>query len=72
MIHERTHKGKITMTINVGSTDRWLRIVLGIVVIVLGFYFQSWWGALGIIPIATGLLRFCPLYFPFKINTAKK
>jgi hypothetical protein len=60
------------MTINVGSTDRWLRIVLGIVVIVLGFYFQSWWGALGIIPIATGLLRFCPLYFPFKINTAKK
>ena len=60
------------MTINVGSTDRWLRIVLGIVVIVLGFYFQSWWGALGIIPIATGMIRFCPLYFPFKINTAKK
>ncbi|MBI1295199.1 DUF2892 domain-containing protein [bacterium] len=60
------------MTINVGSTDRWLRIVLGFVVIALGFYFQSWWGALGIILIATGVIRFCPLYFPFKINTAKK
>jgi type IV secretory pathway TrbD component len=60
------------MTLNVGTTDRWVRIVLGLVVIVLGFYFQSWWGALGLIFLATGLIRWCPLYVPFKFNTIKK
>jgi type IV secretory pathway TrbD component len=59
------------MKCNVGNTDRLLRIAAGTLIIVAGFYFQSWWGAVGIIPVATGLLRWCPAYLPLKISTAK-
>ena len=48
------------MEINVGSTERLLRIIVGVVIIGLGLYFQSWWGVVGLIPLLTGLFRFCP------------
>ncbi len=32
------------MNINVGKTDKLLRIILGLVIVIAGFYFQSWWG----------------------------
>lgn len=57
------------MKCNVGKTDRTLRIVAGVVIIAAGLYFQSWWGAVGIVPIATGFLRWCPAYLPFGIKT---
>jgi sulfite exporter TauE/SafE len=57
------------MKCNVGKTDRAVRIVAGVVMIAVGLYFQNWWGAIGIVPIATGLLRWCPAYLPFGIKT---
>jgi hypothetical protein len=33
---------------------------------------QTLWGLLGIVPLATGLFRFCPLYLPFGINTCER
>ncbi|MDX9881081.1 MAG: DUF2892 domain-containing protein [Prolixibacteraceae bacterium] len=60
------------MKCNVGTTDRIIRIVLGLVIVVLGVYFSSWWGLIGIIPLATGLFKWCPLYIPFKISTVCK
>jgi hypothetical protein len=60
------------MKCNVGKTDRILRFIAGILICAAGFYFNCWWGAIGIIPIATAIFRFCPLYIPFKINTDKK
>lgn len=59
------------MKCNVGKTDRLLRIIAGSIIIIAGIYFQNWWGAIGIIPIATGLLRWCPAYMPFGIKTNK-
>lgn len=59
------------MTQNVGKIDRIVRIVIGVVIISIGFLYQSWWGAIGIIPIITGALGWCPAYLPFKINTNK-
>lgn len=59
------------MTCNVGTTDRLLRIVLGLVIIAVGVYFQSWWGAIGLIPLVTGAVRWCPLYAPFGLSTCK-
>lgn len=59
------------MQVNVGNTERMLRIVAGIVIIGLGLYFQSWWGLIGLVPLATGLMRFCPLYTMLGINTHK-
>ena len=60
------------MTCNVGGADRIVRILAGLVIIGLGVYFKSWWGAVGIIPLGTGLIRWCPAYVPFGISTAPK
>ena len=60
------------MKCNVGSIDRLLRIILGLIIAILGVYFNSWWGLVGIVPMATGLFSFCPVYVPLKISTTKK
>ncbi|MCA9965690.1 MAG: DUF2892 domain-containing protein [Anaerolineales bacterium] len=57
------------MSHNVGQTDRIVRILLGVVFIALGLYFGSWWGAIGLIPLVTGLVNWCPLYTLFGIST---
>ena len=57
---------------NMGKTDRILRGIVGIGVISVGVYFQSWWGALGIVLLATTVLAWCPIYLPFGISTCKK
>ena len=57
------------MKTNVGSIDRGLRIVLGIAIIGLGIYFNSWWGAIGVIPLFTAAMKWCPVYLPFGLST---
>jgi hypothetical protein len=59
------------MKANVGSSDKIIRIIAGVAAIGAGFYFQSWWGAVGVVPLGTGLLNFCPLYAMLGINTCK-
>ncbi len=59
------------MKCNVGKADRLLRIIIGLVILVLGYIYSSWWGLVGLIPLLTGLFRCCPTYLPFKINTDK-
>lgn len=55
---------------NVGNADKVFRIILGLVLIALVFVGpQTPWGWIGIIPLATGLIGFCPLYSVFGINT---
>ncbi len=60
------------MKCNVGTIDRLLRIILGLIIAILGVLFNSWWGLVGLVPLATGLFQICPLYMPFKISTVKK
>ena len=51
------------MSLNVGNFDRVLRIVVGGVLTGLAASGTiGWWGALGVIPLATGLYAWCPLY----------
>ena len=51
------------MKSNVGGIDRILRIVVGLVLIGLAATGTvGAWGWIGIVPLATGALRFCPLY----------
>ncbi len=59
------------MTCNVGKADRSFRITAGIVILAAGLYYQSWWGLIGLVPLLTGALRWCPLYVPLKLNTDK-
>ena len=61
------------MKVNVGSTDRLIRVVVGVALIaaaVMGYI--GMWGYIGIVPILTGTLRFCPAYMPFGISTCSK
>ncbi|MBO4575600.1 MAG: DUF2892 domain-containing protein [Neisseriaceae bacterium] len=58
---------------NVGGIDRILRIVVGIALIALTLtHTLPVWGWIGVVPLATGLMGFCPLYPLLKINTCKK
>jgi sulfite exporter TauE/SafE len=57
---------------NVGSIDRILRMVLGVLIIAWGVYAQNWWGLVGIVPLMTGFLNYCPLYCPLKLSTIKR
>jgi len=59
------------MKCNVGKTDKIVRWIVGLAVIVIGLYLRSWWGLLGLIPIVTAVIGLCPLYLPFGINTCK-
>jgi hypothetical protein len=54
---------------NVGSIDRVIRIVAGIAIVGAGVYYQSWWGAIGAVPLLTGLIGWCPPYALFGWNT---
>lgn len=60
------------MKCNVGTTDRLVRIIISLVIAILGFMYESWWGLIAIVPLFTGLFSFCPLYLPLKISTRKK
>lgn len=58
---------------NVGSYDRVARIILGAVLIALVFVGpKSDWGWIGLIPLLTGLLSWCPAYRLVGINTCRK
>ena len=57
------------MKFNVGSIDRWVRIVLGLAIGGAGLYLESWFGLLALIPIGTALVGWCPLYTVFGIST---
>lgn len=58
------------MNKNVGGIDKILRIVVGLVLVgatVAGML--PVWGYIGIVPLATGLMGWCPLYPLLGINT---
>jgi len=56
---------------NIGFTDRIVRVVLGVALLGAGYYFKSAWGFLGLVPILTAVVRFCPAYLPFGLNTCR-
>jgi hypothetical protein len=60
------------MKANVGSIDRIARILIGLGLIVatlLGVIGP--WGWIGVIPLATGVFRFCPAYMPFGLSSCQ-
>ena len=57
------------MKANVGSIDRVLRIVIGLALIGVAVAGVSVWGWIGVVPLATGIFKFCPAYTLFGLNT---
>lgn len=57
---------------NVGQTDKLLRLGAGVLLLGLGATgVIGWWGLIGLVPLATGLLNWCPAYRLLGINTCK-
>lgn len=54
---------------NIGAIDKIARYVVGILIIGLGLYYQSWWGLIGLFPIAIAAIGYCPPYALFGICT---
>lgn len=58
------------MKVNVGSVDRILRIVAGLVLIVLAATgIVGIWGWIGVVPLLTGIFKFCPAYALLGMDT---
>lgn len=58
---------------NIGNIDASIRIIIGIILLSLIFIGpKSLWGLIGLIPIISALLRYCPLYPILGINTCQK
>ncbi len=58
---------------NVGGIDRVLRIVAGLAILSLVFIGpQTAWGWIGLIPLITGVVGFCPMYPLIGISTCSK
>ena len=61
------------MVKNVGPTDKSIRLTAGIVIIFAGIYYDILLLVIvGIIPLVTAFIGYCPLYSMFGINTCKK
>ncbi len=50
------------MQSNVGGSDKVARLVFGGLIVAVGVYYQSWWGALGLVPLLTAGISYCPAY----------
>lgn len=60
------------MQANVGGIDRAVRVIAGLALLSLLVLLDGparWWGIVGLVPLATGLLRWCPAYTIFGWNT---
>ncbi|GAB3456898.1 DUF2892 domain-containing protein [Massilia terrae] len=61
------------MKANVGGMDRVLRNIVGVALI--GATLAGWigaWGWIGLLPLVTGVFRFCPAYLPFGLRTCER
>jgi len=58
------------MKLNEGTVDRVLRVLVGIIILSLAFVGpKTPWAYLGIVPLLTGAIGFCPLYAILGVNT---
>ena len=60
------------MTKNVGNTERVIRVIVGLGLLSLIVILEGnarWWGLIGLVPIATGAIGYCPPYALLGINT---
>jgi len=48
-----------------------MRIAVGLAIIAWGVITQNYWGAVGLVPLTTGSLSWCPAYLPFGFSSKK-
>jgi hypothetical protein len=60
------------MKTNVGPIDRVIRVILGLGLLAAGYHYRSWLGLIGLVPLLTAFVGFCPAYLPFGLSTCPK
>lgn len=61
------------MQANVGGIDKIARIVVGLALLAMTIVGpKTLWGLIGIVPIATALMNFCPAYTLLGVNTCDR
>lgn len=60
------------MKANVGRADKWIRILLGLALIAWAATGGPVWAWIGVVPLATALFNFCPLYRVLGVNTCRR
>lgn len=63
------------MQANVGNIDRALRAIVGLALLSLVLLLEGaarWWGLIGLVPLATALVRWCPVYKLFGASTCAR
>lgn len=55
---------------NINTTERVIRVIIGLAIVAVGFYYSSWWGLIGLEVGLTGLFGWSPLYRLFDISTS--
>lgn len=56
---------------NIGTADRIVRILVGVVIAAAGLYYRSWWGLVALVPFITAATGTCWLWSLLGINTCK-
>ncbi len=56
---------------NMNVIDRAVRVMVGLATIGIGWFYQSWWGLLGVAMLLTAFIGFCPVYHTFRKSTNK-
>jgi hypothetical protein len=54
---------------NVCGIEKYARALLGVAVISAGLYFGSWWGAIGLIPLITAFVGYCPVTHALRLSS---
>ena len=60
------------MKSNMGGADRIVRVVVGVALVAWALTSGPIWAWIGVVPIATAAIGWCPLYVPFGIRTCGK
>jgi len=57
------------MVTNVCGMEKIIRAVLGTIIVLAGLYYSSWWGAIGLIPLLTAAVGYCPINQVFSFSS---
>jgi Protein of unknown function (DUF2892) len=55
---------------NIGEIDKVIRVVIGVGVLAVGYYYNNPWGWVGLIPLGTAMAGWCPVYAIFGAQTS--
>jgi len=54
---------------NVGYMDSIIRVIFGALILSMGLFYDSYWGFIGLIPVISGAISFCPIYRMMRVST---